>query len=443
MQLLALHYNSATDDMQVQLSVLGAMMVRIEQHMQAGPTDSDSTTWYASRSRCNSGNQITTSFTNAARNMSFESSLAAAATAAAAAPQRRRRKQQQQQYGTASRRQSAASEQYESDANCSGTDTSCCDTAVRSVSSSDSSTLGYGAALYSAGYAELAGVLERLQLPPTAVTVMHDCAVGQGNFAVVYKAVLGNKVCAAKVVKVEGLKPLQFQKLLTKFTKELYILSKLRHRHIVSMMGCTTTYSELTIVLEYMQRGSLRSVLDSADHWQQYSPELRHQILCDIAEDDRRAVLTDFGLSKTATSISGMTNTESSFRGATPAWTAPEVFGTSKKSPQFIAKSDVYSYGILIYEVLSGAYPVAVHGSDGSEVSNLPWYGMSCTDVFAAVVAQGRRPQLHSASVHDGNVLHAVAVVDTMAQCVSAEPFDRPTFERVLDMLQEHEQLWM
>jgi hypothetical protein len=70
---------------------------------------------------------------------------------------------------------------------------------VRSVSSSDSSTLGYGAALYSAGYAELAGVLERLQLPPTAVTVMHDCAVGQGNFAVVYKAVLGNKVCAAKV----------------------------------------------------------------------------------------------------------------------------------------------------------------------------------------------------------------------------------------------------
>jgi hypothetical protein len=36
---LRAHNNSATDDMQVQLSVLGAMMVRIEQHMQAGPTD--------------------------------------------------------------------------------------------------------------------------------------------------------------------------------------------------------------------------------------------------------------------------------------------------------------------------------------------------------------------------------------------------------------------
>jgi serine/threonine protein kinase len=124
-----------------------------------------------------------------------------------------------------------------------------------------------------------------------------------------------------------------------------------------------------------MQRGSLRSVLDSAEQWQQYSPELRHQILCDIAEgmahlheqdvfhrdlkshnvlltDDRRAVLTDFGLSKTATSISGMTNTESSFRGATPAWTAPEVFGTSKTSPHFIAKSDVYSYGESLLQLI-------------------------------------------------------------------------------------------
>jgi hypothetical protein len=91
--------------------------------------------------------------------------------------------------------------------------------------------------------------------------------------------------------------------------------------------------------------------------------------------------------------------------------------------------------------VLSGAYPVAY--GDGSELSNLPRYDLSCTDMFTAVVVQQRRPQLHCNSVHDGNVLHAVQVADTMAQCVSADPFDRPTFERVVDMLQEHEQLWL
>jgi hypothetical protein len=130
--------------------------------------------------------------------MSFESNLAAAAATAATAavPQRRRRKQQ---HGTpSSRRQSAA---YESDANCSGTDTSCCDSAVVKAAAynSNSSMLGYGAALYSKGYTELAGVLAALQLPPDDVTVMYDTVIGRGKFATVYKAQHDSQVCAAKV----------------------------------------------------------------------------------------------------------------------------------------------------------------------------------------------------------------------------------------------------
>jgi serine/threonine protein kinase len=33
-----------------------------------------------------------------------------------------------------------------------------------------------------------------------------------------------------------------------------------------------------------MQRGSLRSVLNTAESWQQYTPVMRHQILCDVTE---------------------------------------------------------------------------------------------------------------------------------------------------------------
>jgi serine/threonine protein kinase len=95
-----------------------------------------------------------------------------------------------------------------------------------------------------------------------------------------------------------------------------------------------------------MHRGSLRGVLNTPEQWQQYTPLMRHQILCDVAEgmaylhtqdtfhrdlkshnvlitDKFRAVLTDFGLSRTASSISGMTNTRSVFNGGTLAWTAP------------------------------------------------------------------------------------------------------------------------
>jgi serine/threonine protein kinase len=75
-----------------------------------------------------------------------------------------------------------------------------------------------------------------------------------------------------------------------------------------------------------------------------------------LITDDRRAVLTDFGLSRTASTISTMTNSKSSYSGGTLAWTAPEIFNETAAVSNFTAKSDVYSYGILIYEVLSGAY---------------------------------------------------------------------------------------
>jgi serine/threonine protein kinase len=143
-----------------------------------------------------------------------------------------------------------------------------------------------------------------------------------------------------------------------------------------------------------MHRGSLRGVLNTPELWQQYTPLMRHQILCDVAEgmaylhtqdtfhrdlkshnvlitDNFRAVLTDFGLSKTAGSISGMTNTRSVFNGGTLAWTAPEIFNAKGGKSQFTAKSDVYSYGIVIYEVLAGSYAVSHHA--GAELSNMPW----------------------------------------------------------------------
>jgi serine/threonine protein kinase len=96
----------------------------------------------------------------------------------------------------------------------------------------------------------------------------------------------------------------------------------------------------------------------------------RHNSHNVLITDDCRAVLTDFGLSKTASTISGMTSTKSSFSGGTLAWTAPEIFNETDANSSFTAKSDVYSYGILIYEVLSGAYPVS---HNGQEFSNMPW----------------------------------------------------------------------
>jgi serine/threonine protein kinase len=101
-----------------------------------------------------------------------------------------------------------------------------------------------------------------------------------------------------------------------------------------------------------------------------------------LITDDFRAVLTDFGLSKTSSTISGMTNTKSVFNGGTLAWTAPEIFNARRGLSNYSAKSDVYSYGIVIYEVLSGAQqqqqpaaPTAAAAAHrrNKEVSSMPW----------------------------------------------------------------------
>jgi serine/threonine protein kinase len=100
-----------------------------------------------------------------------------------------------------------------------------------------------------------------------------------------------------------------------------------------------------------------------------------------LITDDCRAVLTDFGMSKTSSTISGMTNTKSVFNGGTLAWTAPEIFNARRGASNFTAKSDVFSYGIVIYEVLSGAQqqqqstaPAATAAHRRSkEVSSIPW----------------------------------------------------------------------
>jgi serine/threonine protein kinase len=150
-----------------------------------------------------------------------------------------------------------------------------------------------------------------------------------------------------------------------------------------------------------------------------------HNVLLD---DNGRALLTDFGLSKTESTISGSATTKSLFNGGTLAWTAPEVFNVvrGQSSTQlFSEKSDVYSYGILTFEVLSGSYPIASHR--GAEMSNMPWHGMGMLDIFTSV-ARGFRPTPAAAAVSDNNVLKAELHEQLMQQCLLGEPTARPTF---------------
>jgi serine/threonine protein kinase len=201
-----------------------------------------------------------------------------------------------------------------------------------------------------------------------------------------------------------------------------------------------------------MHRGSLRQVLNSTESWSEFTSAMKHQLLCDISDgmqflheqevfhrdlkshnvlitDDRRAVLTDFGLSKTASTISGMTNTRSVFNGGTLAWTAPEVLNARTGETCFSAKSDSYSFGVVQWEVLCG------NNSSSTETGGpLPWAGLTFIQIITAV-SRGERPIVPVEYVDDSNVLAAAVHVAIMTECFRGDPSERPSFLEIGEQL--------
>jgi serine/threonine protein kinase len=187
---------------------------------------------------------------------------------------------------------------------------------------------------------------------------------------------------------------------------------------------------------------------------------MKHQLLCDISSgmqflhdqevfhrdlkshnvlitDDRRAVLTDFGLSKAASTISGMTNTRSAFNGGTLAWTAVEVLNARTGETCFSAKSDSYSFGVVQWEVLCGRNNNKNSSSSNTETGGggpLPWAGLTFIQIITAV-SRGERPVVPSEYVDDSNVLAAATHVAVMRQCFKEDPSERPSFVEISQQL--------
>jgi serine/threonine protein kinase len=145
-------------------------------------------------------------------------------------------------------------------------------------------------------------------------------------------------------------------------------------------------------------------------------------------------VIADFGLSKTIKTIS-QRSTTTTFRGATLHWQAPELFDNPAT---FTPESDVYSYGMIVWEVLSGAFPVLITVDDSSTptLSSTPWSGMTLLEIMRAVTS-GRQLELSEAVITAGdtNVLHADYFRTIMTLCFSNQPKDRPRFDKVIEYI--------
>uniref|UniRef100_H0XN54 RAF proto-oncogene serine/threonine-protein kinase n=1 Tax=Otolemur garnettii TaxID=30611 RepID=H0XN54_OTOGA len=202
-----------------------------------------------------------------------------------------------------------------------------------------------------------------------ASEVMLSTRIGSGSFGTVYKGKWHGDV-AVKILKVVDPTPEQFQA----FRNEVAVLRKTRHVNILLFMGYMTK-DNLAIVTQWCEGSSLYKHL--------HVQETKFQMfqLIEIARQTAQGMdylhakniihrdmksnniflhegltvkIGDFGLATVKSRWSGSQQVEQPT--GSILWMAPEVIRMQDNNP-FSFQSDVYSYGIVLYELMTGELP--------------------------------------------------------------------------------------
>jgi len=194
--------------------------------------------------------------------------------------------------------------------------------------------------------------------------------IGTGGMGVVYRAIYTKTgmPCAIKVLAPDVNESPQVQQ---RFEREIAILKKLQHPHIVRYYGGGKVGTQRFYAMELVQGGSLEAVLKKRGRipWEetlnitrQIAEALEHAHTAGVIHRDLKPAnllltadgmvkLTDFGIARdtTATALTAAGKTVGTY-----AYMAPEQI---RGKPPVDRRTDLYSLGCVLFEMLTGETP--------------------------------------------------------------------------------------
>ncbi|XP_042477766.1 G-type lectin S-receptor-like serine/threonine-protein kinase RLK1 [Macadamia integrifolia] len=265
--------------------------------------------------------------------------------------------------------------------------------------------------------------------------------LGKGAFGIVYKGIFPigsrNLVAVKRLDKVvqEGEK---------EFKTEVIVIGQTHHKNLVQLFGFCEEGPHRILVYEFMSNGSLASFLFglSRPHWDQRTQiaigiarglaylheECSTQIIhCDIKpqnillDDFFRPRISDFGLAKLL--MPDQVLTQTGIRG-TRGYVAPEWF----RSMPITARVDVYSFGVMLLEIISCRR--SVDTAWGEEKVILTDWAYDC-------YREGKLEELverDEEAMRDEKRLLTFVMVAIW--CIQEDPPLRPTIKKVSQMLE-------
>ncbi|KAF4377370.1 hypothetical protein F8388_013716 [Cannabis sativa] len=258
--------------------------------------------------------------------------------------------------------------------------------------------------------------------------------LGRGGQGTVYKGMLadGKIVAVKKSTVVDEAK-------VSEFINEVVILSQINHRNVVKLLGCCLETEVPLLVYEFIPNGTLSQFIHDHNGDLLLNWQMRLKIAIEVAEalsylhsavsfpiyhrdiksanilldENFTAKIADFGTSRSVTLDQTHLTTEVY---GTFGYLDPEYF----QSNQYTEKSDVYSLGVVLVELLTGEKAISLSRSEES----LATY-------FLISMQKNRLRDILHAQVLEGPQEEILIVANLAKRCLDLNGKNRPTMKEI------------